>query len=531
MTRTSTPPPRPDSGPDGAPLDLREGTRRTLRTVLIAMLFGSGWAALISGAPWIRFSEDMGLKQHRFAWGLLAAIPFLGSFLQLLGSYLVERTGRRRPLFFAGFLTQRLVWVALAVTPFLLTRSRLGAIVAVLVLFLINHSAAAIAMPSWTSWMADAIPARIRGRYFGVRARLGPLVVIPTALAAGWLLEAARQGSIALPRPEGLLTWRLARLDFSFTALQLCSVFFVVGAALGVLDILMFRRVPEPPVRRQNRSPRLREIFGPPLRDRRFRQFLLFYSAFYIAVPGIGYYVWLYIMNEVNVGPLWAQAIFMGGGGLGAVLFAGLWGRLIDRFGCKTVWLIAYVVPVLLPVMYGAIQPSFWVLAFLVTFTDGVFWNAVEQTNFNALLKFSARQEGTSSGYQAIHALAMAVTGTLSGLLFAGLTWLVNHLALLGADEARAAAVREHGWRTDLWGFQFSYLHVLFVVATAIRVVAYLTLLPGMDDKGRVPVREAVGYLFARTYNGLLTLATFPWRTLGRAATQEHVDPENGRAR
>lgn len=491
--------------PDQA--EQRLAARRNLRHILVAWIFGAGWAALVSGAPFIRFGEEMGLRSRPFVWGLLAAMPYLGTFFQLAGSWWVERHGGRKRVFVIALLTQRLTWLAIATLPWLVAPGSLAAVLVVLGLVALHATGGAVGTPAWTSWMADVIPTRVRGRYFGRRTQMGMMTLIPLALLAGWLLHSARVEQIALPRPLAWNDWTLAHFTFNVSQLHLCSGLFAVGALLGLVDILMFLPVPDrwaPPAG----APTLREIFGPPLRNPAFRRFLTYYFFFTLAVPGIGYYVWLYVLNRVNVGEAWAQAIFMGGGGLGAILAAGVWGRLIDRFGRYTVWRIAYVIPILLPIIYGAIQPAFWWLAFAVAFVDGVCWNGVEQSNFNGLLHFSTSQPGraTSSGYQAIFAMVMALAGTISGLMFGGLSRLAQD------------------WTASLGTMQFSYFHVVFAAATLIRLVVYVTMLPLLREPAAQPVGRAVQFLLTGTYQRIAGLLTFPWRLVSAAAPRRPGD-------
>ncbi|MCG3179963.1 MAG: hypothetical protein BIFFINMI_02317 [Phycisphaerae bacterium] len=489
----------------------REASRSHLRSILVAWLFGAAWAALVSGAPMIRFSEEMGLKSHPFAWGLLAAMPYIATVFQFLGSYLAERGLRRKATFFIGLLIQRLTWLAIAALPWLIAPRSTAAILSVLGLVGLQAAGAAFGTPAWTSWMASVIPTRVRGRYFGLRTQLGMMTLIPTALVAGVLLNSVRTGMLRLPWPHGLTHWTWWSHPVHWTTLGLCSAFFAIASILGVLDVLMFWRVPDQ--RRSpgdgHRPPTLREIFGPPLRNVQFRRFLTYYFTFTIAVPGIGYYVWLYVLNGIGVGDVWAQAMFMGGGGLGAIVACGMWGKLIDRFGRKTVWRIAYVLPIVLPLLYGGLSPRWWALGFAVTILDGAFWNGVEQTNFNNLLHFSGGQNGAgSSSYQAIFALALALAGTLSGLLFGGIARLVEN------------------WHADLGGLHLTYFHAIFAAAVVIRLLTYLFLLPRVQDDGVQPVRAAVQYMLSGAYNRVWGMLTFPWRVISAAGARRPGGPD-----
>jgi MFS family permease len=43
--------------------------------------------------------------------------------------------------------------------------------------------------PAWMSWMADFVPLKIRGKYFGLRMRIGTVVGLLSASIAGLVLD------------------------------------------------------------------------------------------------------------------------------------------------------------------------------------------------------------------------------------------------------------------------------------------------------------------------------------------------------
>ena len=415
----------------------------------------------------IRFAEDMGLKQFPFTWGLLSAMPFLATFFQLFGSYWIERTQRRKPIFFLANLLHRSCWLIIALLPYVVMPYTTAAIVSVLALVLLQSIGGHAANPAWTSWMADVIPERIRGRYFGMRMRLGQAVLASLSLLAGWLLVASRDRCIWLPAPAAWNVWHLQALAFPITPLHLCSIFFAVAAVLGCIDILYFARVPDQPGRKVDRVPPLREMFSQPLRHPRFRRFLLFYFVYFIGAPGIGYYIWANALHNLHVSDLQAQIMFMVIPPLGEVLIAPTWGRLIDRFGRRRVWLICMAFPAIYPLTWILVTPQYWWLGIVAQTLANIFWNGTDQCSFNNLLQFSSGEKGSSS-YQALFAMALALAGSISGLIFAGLAFLTA------------------GFHYTAGPLTFGYVAILFLVSAIIRTAAYLFLLPGVEPAGNV---------------------------------------------
>src|SRR5688500_14500622 len=239
----------PGEPPRGAEL------RRTLGIVTIAWMFGSVWLTATSGAPMTMFAR--GLRASEFEYGLLSALPFIASLLSMPASLVTDRTGARKKIFLWGLYLQRLMWFPIALVPVLIVRqfgitAAAPAMGTFLVWVFIMHAGQAIGGPAWVSWMADLVPDRTRGKYFSRRRQWGILTAIPTAFLAGWLLD-------RLHNPQGP--------GNALTVLWWCAGIFMAAAVFGLVDIHLFRWVPEPPVDPARRREPLRSIFARPLRD------------------------------------------------------------------------------------------------------------------------------------------------------------------------------------------------------------------------------------------------------------------------
>lgn len=450
-----------------------DSVRPSLRRVMWAWVFGAGWLSLIGGTPLIRFCEEMGFDHgpRAYLWGLLAAVPQLTVLLQLLGSYWIEWTGRRKPLFFLGNLIHRMLWLVIALLPYLVLPGSRAAVASILGLICIQSAGAQITVPAWTSWMANVVPARVRARYFGLRGSLGQVVMTLLSLLAGWLLVAARGGRLHLPTGPAdwaapFSHWQSLTVAFPISPLHLCSILFAVGAVLGTIDILCFWSVPDPPDPAPARAPRLREVFGAPLRNRHFRWFLATYFAYYFGTVGVGYYFWAFARTELGANDFILQIMFITLPAAGEMTVAPIWGRLISRLGRRRIWWLCMIAPAINPLIWLFITPGVWWIAIVAQVLVCMSWNGAEQCVFNNLLHLASTEDSPSS-YQAIFALAVAVAGTLSGLMYAGLA-------------------RVTGWvHWDVGPFAFRYLSLLFVISATIRLVAITVLLPRMNPKAR----------------------------------------------
>src|SRR5690606_35671435 len=113
-----------------------------------------------------------------------------------------------------------------------------------------NHGLLHFCTPLWLSWMGDLLPRLGLSRYWGIRH-----------LWVQWSAAASLTIAALFLFRSGLDV----RTGF--------SILLLVGAVLGVIDILVFLKIDEPPVAKVA-QPRLREVFAAPFRDQNFRPFI-----------------------------------------------------------------------------------------------------------------------------------------------------------------------------------------------------------------------------------------------------------------
>jgi MFS family permease len=211
----------------------------------LAGSLGMVWAAF--GAPG-SILLTLFLKEwlHAAKWqiGLVMTMTYLGTTFEVPGAYLVERLGRRRAQFLSTYLINRLGFFVIAALPLLLARDtgrELG-IAVVLTIIGVTRVAAHVGTPAWWSWMADLVPQRCRGRFFACRNQWSSAVTAISFVTGLLLLQTC------------------GGMDNDV----LVSALFAVGAAFGTLDILLYLKMPEPPLKANGtRAPFLASLAAP----------------------------------------------------------------------------------------------------------------------------------------------------------------------------------------------------------------------------------------------------------------------------
>jgi MFS family permease len=265
---------------------------------------------------------------------------------------------------------------------------------------------------AWASWYGDLVPGRIRGRYFAMRNRIAQLATSASLIVAGLVLQRLEPGAPGVVAPgAGGLGYAIV-----FGA---AGVFRLVSAGLLAAS-------PEPRA----------ELLGSRHESLAFarseealpaRRILAFAAALQLTVYVASPYFGPFMLEELEL----TYAQYMAGSvAVVATKFISLptWGRFIDRYGARAVFLLAAVLVALVPV------PWLWTrgLAMVIAAQalSGLSWGGHEVSQFSLLLETSP----TRSRLHVFAAMSL-LNGfaQLSGSLLGG--WL------LAAADRRFAVV------------------------------------------------------------------------------------------
>ncbi len=393
-------------GPESLALGgVRVGSPVVHRALVFSLFDGIAATGMVALTETFGIVAAVSLNAPDMAIALLGSAPlFLGS----IGQYaLLPRIGRaRKRLVLRGVALQASLLALAGLSGFLPGRAAAWIYVACFVLAGISANVTAAA---WTSWMADLVPAGIRGRHFAWRGRVFALVNLSCSIAVG-LLSAGYDAHNA--------PWRL------FTMTFLCA------SAFRFISLQMLRRQYEPPGT------------ASPVGERRVRpsrDFVKFCCAHGLvqaatAMSGPFFTVWYARDLRFDYLTLAATGSFTI---LGNIVSLPLWGRLADRSGGARVMRLAGVLVCLVPLPY-CLSGDFR-LVWATSLFGGVAWAGYNLASFNQLLHLSSEGSRTSLIAYAtviIGALVFPMTllgGYLAPRLPTVFTWRLQTLFLLSA--------------------------------------------------------------------------------------------------
>jgi MFS family permease len=370
-----------------------------------------------------------------FALGPLTAV------LTALASPWVARRGKKRMLV-PFYLVGAPFLVILAVLPSLRGICAPSTMVAGVALVLTGYYVfRSLGMAGWFPIINDNVPDEIRGRFFGRLRTSWQLVLVAYTAAVGWFLG---------PNPG----------PWQFQAV------FVVSVVTNLWMTAVILRIPESPLAPGGAELTFWRTLAAPFRDRPYVCFLIFGVLFSLAAGMAGPFALRCLKGTLGAGDgfvVWMDTV----ASIGAAATLPLWGRLVDRFGGRT--LFALLVPPLallnlLWLFASPADPHWRILVALFYLFQGIFAFGIG-VGITDMMLGSAR-EGNESAYINIafvlNALAVGVgpfLGTLAARSFAGVqgqwgavtldanrwVFLCRFLLMLAPIWVISRLSREHG--------------------------------------------------------------------------------------
>jgi MFS family permease len=399
------------------------------RAIVVAGCLAMAYTQLTTSPATVQFARSMGATGLHI--GILGALPIGLVGMQLLAAITVQRLARRKPLWMAVSLLQRMIFLPAALGPWLLPQVEPTVWIWTLVgLTAVNHGMLHFATPLWLSWMGDYLPHKGLNRFWGVR-------------------HSSQQWTAALALLANALFFLKSGVDIRAAFAGI----IVLGAALGVSDILLFCRVEEPPLRHAVES-KLWDALARPFRKRDYRGFI-FYSCFWnlsamVGAPFISMYLLEHVgMDLFHVLLLWTISW------VGGALLSNHLGQLAERYGQRPVLILctAFKAINMIGLLVCPANPTiaFWVLS--PVFMIDAFLNAgIAIANNGFMIKNSPRENRT-----------MFVA---AGAGFAG---MVGGVASIMAGAALAAS---EDWSWTIEGTRYVNFHVLFAASLVLRLVS-----------------------------------------------------------
>ena len=407
-----------------------------MRKYHYAGAMSSIWMMLASGLFFMHFGTTVGMSN--FQWGLMAGISSWLMPAQLVSAVIAQRTGKRKMIWFYLAIAERVLrLVGILLSMWLWQAGWPGTSIVLIVAVCLSSLSGTMALPPWMSWMADVIPEDHHGAFWGRRSAWIAFSVIAVTVPAALLIDEVS--------PDQKINAMLA--------------IFIFATVIGLLDLVIHGSIPEPAPPASRRQRFVHEMLKP-LRDHRFRPWLVFHACWSFSLYLGGSLCVLYFLKNLRLsenllgGTLAITCLGFAGG-----LTGGWSGKLVDRLGVKRIIFCGHLTWAFLPAMWLMARPEnalYWLGA--GSLISGIACSAAN-TAANKLV--------TRVGPRELRAVYVAVSNS-TGSMFGGCGAIAAGFIMYAFGES--AITTPLG---ALGGFQ-----VLFLVSLCLRVSTTVLLIP-----------------------------------------------------
>jgi MFS family permease len=382
-----------------------------------------------AGAQQAEFLRDIGASPFHF--GILGAIPPLSFITQFAAAWLANHLEYRKRFWMILLILRRLSVCLLVLLPWILPTASTRLLAwAFIGIFAAGQMMGMFSQPLFFSWMGDLLPRQQISEYWASRRK--------------WL---------SWTHALVMVSMAMYFYCFRHTGIRITYMLIVfVGSAAGVLDILLFHRIPEPkPVIHTQHI--LRAVLQP-FREMRFRRLILFSCMLAFGMTTSAPFINLYMLQELRM-PVHAVVLLMTVHALGGVLFAQRIGRLADRVGHRPLIVLSSALKPLIVVAFFFARPGPSVLALIpVLLVDNMLNTTLDATRTGFMLKQSP---GANRPMFIAAVLAPAGVAGAAGSLLGGT--LVEHLPDLSLVVG---------------GVQVTAFRTVLALSAALRFAAFL---------------------------------------------------------
>ena len=453
------------------------------KSILKDSLAGEAMVNLSGGAFITAMAIHLGASN--FQIGLLASLPILTNIFQLLSIWLVKRYNNRRLVTVTSSVLGRFPMLFAAFLPFMFsTEMSLQLLLAIL---FIHYLFGSIAGASWNSWVKDLIPEDRLGSFFSHRTKLTTILSASLGLTISFTIDFVKANYI------------------DYLTLTYYGI-FITGGIVGLLGIYWLSKAPEPtPIVNQDS---VFEQFKKPLKDKNFKNLLIFNAAWAFSLNMAAPFFTVYLMRTMGL-PLSYVIGFTILAQLSNIFTIKTLGLYSDRFSNKTI--LNIFAPVYITCMFGwiyASMPTEQVYGLLIlgviSIFSGIATGGINLALYNIGMKLAPRREAMAymSSLNMVVAMFSAISPIIAGLLADSLATqkLIWDIQLKNSDGIRSLEIIN----LQGWGF-------LFVIG-GLMAAASLKLLSRVKENGEIGRERVINYMQLRLQKSLRKSSTSIYR-------------------
>lgn len=445
--------------------------RRGLRLNIAGTTLGMAWMAVAMGMPLTMLMENLGASG--LLLGAMMTAQQIAMLAQIPGAMVVERLPSRKGFWLTMALSHRAVWLLVPAMLLLWSEHANVLVILLVVLSCVSGVLAQTSASSWWSWMADLVPQRIAGAFWGQRQSIAMIAFLLSMALAGWWLD--RSPTDAAGHYSGFV------------------MVFLVAGILGVLDILLQGMMPEPRPGQRSSEDRLFSRLLAPMKDHDFFWLTLSFCAWTLGISLLGPFAMVYLKREFGVSYMELSLLNITAS-IGTIVAGVVWGYVMDRIGVRTFGAIMMICGPLCSLLWFFLAPGVVALDIPllgtvevhrsillisgINLVAGAVFSGVGLTQINLANRLAPREGRT---------MAMAVHWTIIGSVAA-----IG--PLIGGWIMDWVVANPFTWQLPM-GVAFSYIHILICLHALLSLAVALPMLINIRRLPTLPITEAISRL------------------------------------
>lgn len=415
--------------------------KKNLMLLLVAMAMGNIFTLVSTGSALTGFIRDMGA--NNIIYGLVIAMPHLGSVFQPLASHLLSKGHCPLKIIKISGIIQRSVWVILGVVPFLFKNNLSYGLYTAILFLGISCMSGSFFILSQIVVFSQVIPQNIRGSFLTFRSRIGIIVASVFGILISLVLD---------------------KTAFSWNYL----IAFVLAGVTGLGEIICVSNIIIIPKQKEKSKFEPKKIIKSILKNKSFLKYVRFWTCWNFVYTLTSPFVAVYCLQNLSLSFMEYNIFCVIIPNIVSISVLPFWGRRIDRNGCKPVMYVSFTVTALLSVLWLFAKPQNILIPSLFHIIGGAFWIMVEVTNTHMMI--SQIPDSNRESYTGIFSAVSTVFGHGLAAIFSG--YILNGLNDLLNSQSTF-------WNSiPLDNFQ-----LLFIVNTVIRLGVLFLLLPSINEK------------------------------------------------
>lgn len=391
------------------------------------------------------------LKADSAQVGILASLPMFANLIQIFGSYIIEKTGKKKVLCFLSVVISRALWLLIIMLPFKIFAPfsdwRIMVLVAVIAISSLFGSLSGVA---WLAWMSELVPENIRGSYFGKRNMIASACGMVVILGGGKFIT-MWENRFSPENPFGFV------------------ILFALGLLAGLIATIFLSRIPEiETVEKNNEKSFDFSVFLKPLKDKNFLTLVFFVSAWMFAIQLAAPFYGVFMIENLNID--FTNITIFGTFATFATLFMmKIWGPISDKLGNKPVIIVSGWMLIIIPFIWiVAVPDAYYIPVLAAHLLTGAFMAGASLSQFNILIKLSPKQ-----GRSVYLALFAAITGFIGAVA-----------PIIGGTLSKILS----GLRFDMFNYTVTNLHFIFLLSSFLQILTVFFILRVKEPAAATPV-------------------------------------------